>query len=965
MRNVYILLFLLVGYKSFSQLPNGSIAPDFTVTDLNGQSYNLYSKMGSNKAACLHFAATWCAYCWGVHQDHIYADLYNNFPSEVTVLFLEADFATNTPCLYGPNNCNKSTQGNWVEGSPFQMCDLSASNGPNVKDNFGVTYYPTLFAISPDKRIWEVKTRTYDSFVSWLTKSFKLSATATVSHCNCGDNGKIELDVKEGYGNLSYKWSNGATTKDLNLIAAGTYSVTISDENTFFKKFGPWTIQAAPKKVDVSKLEISHVQCYNESNGKIDLDVSYGTPPYQYNWSNGSSTEDLNSLKAGIYNLTITDIVGCSRTKSYTVQQPNDLFLSTSGTKDECEQHNGSILAKANGGVAPYVYDIGNGPQTASLFSNLSGAKDYTVTVTDNNACTEISKVSIEQTKKPKAEAGDSIALDCKQDSLALNANASSRGVNFNYLWTNADNKPIRNKESLIPYIFEPGIYNLKVLDLINGCISEDSVYILNNRIYPDISVKGDLVLNCKTNSIELSGMSRSDSIRIHWNKLEDSLFYKSESKISVSSPGTYIFNVLDTTNSCFSRDTLSIISDQKIPEVITELKQELSCKILETTIDAGASSQGPEFEFVWITADGNILRGENTLQPLINKAGNYLLQIKNTRNFCSNEKSTTVHQKSIPIAGFSQSILDHTVFFINESSGFPDTYKWTFGDGSVSDIQNPIHVYPDYGEYTVCLEIENDCGTNLFCRKINLGVSGLLTIRSFDIQNIKCYGDSTGSISISMEGGSPPYNYLWNTFQTTKDLTNVPAGTYSVKITDQLNNTVEKEFIIHQAEELKIDKIEITHATSGQATGSIHLELTGGTAPFQYNWSNGMLVNPISLLDPGEYITTITDANACVKQIGPFVLKELTALNYTDEIKQFSCTPNPANGKGSIHLDLKNAQYLQLNLLNLFGQSIWNRKLTAKHLTIELETSELPKGLYFVELHVAQTKKTIKWLLL
>lgn len=98
------------------------------------------------------------------------------------------------------------------------------------------------------------------------------------------------------------------------------------------------------------------------------------------------------------------------------------------------------------------------------------------------------------------------------------------------------------------------------------------------------------------------------------------------------------------------------------------------------------------------------------------------------------------------------------------------------------------------------------------------------------------------------MEGGSPPYNYLWNTFQTTKDLTNVPAGTYSVKITDQLNNTVEKEFIIHQAEELKIDKIEITHATSGQATGSIHLELTGGTAPFQYNWSNGMLGNPISL---------------------------------------------------------------------------------------------------------------------
>ena len=308
---------------------------------------------------------------------------------------------------------------------------------------------------------------------------------------------------------------------------------------------------------------------------------------------------------------------------------------------------------------------------------------------------------------------------------------------------------------------------------------------------------------------------------------------------------------------------------------------------------------------------------------------------------------------------------MDHTVFFKNESSGFPDTYKWIFGDGSFSDIQNPIHVFPDYGEYTVCLEIENDCGTNRLCRKINLGVSGILTIHSFDLQNVLCYGESTGSISLSIEGGTPPYNYLWNTLQTTKDLTNVPAGTYSVKITDQLNNTVEREFIIHQAEELKVDKVEITHTTSGQARGSIYLELSGGTAPFLYSWSNGMLGNPINQLDPGDYVTTITDANACVKQMGPFVVNELTgSTNQTNEIQQFVCSPNPVNGKGFIQIDLLNEQSLHLNLLNLFGQTLWNKKLTAKHISIELETVELPKGLYFVELQVAHSKKTIIWLL-
>lgn len=553
MRNVSLLLFLLIGFNSFSQLPNGSIAPDFTVTDLDGQSYSLYSKMGSNKAACLHFAATWCAYCWGVHQDHIYADLYNNFPTEATVLFLEADFTTNTPCLYGPANCNKTTQGNWVEGSPFQMCDLSPTNGANVKDNYGVTYYPTLFAISPDKRVWEVKTRTYDSFVSWLTKSFKLSATAVVSHANCGDNGKIELQVNEGYGNLSYKWSNGATTKDLNLIGAGTYSVTITDENTYFKKFGPWTVNPAPKRVDVSKFTIDHVLCFNESNGNINLDVSFGTPPYQYNWSNGSNTKDLNSLKAGVYNLTITDQVGCSRTKSYTVQQPNDLFLSANATKDTCESATGSILAKANGGVAPYLFDLGFGSQFNNLFSNLTGGKEYNLVVTDFNLCTERLKINIDITKKPIAEAGLQQDLDCHLDSLILNGNQSSKGPNFNYLWSTSNNKRIRNKESLIPYIFEPGIYYLKVLDGITGCYAEDSVNIINKRIYPDISTQGELILNCKTNAIELIGMSRSDSIRFYWNKFEDSLFYENNLKISITSAGNYIFNVLDTSNSCIS----------------------------------------------------------------------------------------------------------------------------------------------------------------------------------------------------------------------------------------------------------------------------------------------------------------------------------------------------------------------------------------------------------------------------
>ena len=132
---------------SWAQLPDGSMAPDFTLTDINGQSHNLYSYLDQGKTVILDFSATWCGPCWDLHQQDILKDLYNAFGPEGTdnlmVFKLECDPSTGLNELNGVGN----TLGDWITGTPYPILDGQAAY--NVSNTYQVPGYPTWYTVCP------------------------------------------------------------------------------------------------------------------------------------------------------------------------------------------------------------------------------------------------------------------------------------------------------------------------------------------------------------------------------------------------------------------------------------------------------------------------------------------------------------------------------------------------------------------------------------------------------------------------------------------------------------------------------------------------------------------------------------------------------------------------------------------------------------------------------------------------
>ena len=158
MKKILLLLsFMLAGTSlAWAQIPNGSTAPNFTVTDVDGNVYTLYNLLDQGKTVYLDVFATWCVPCWNYHQTNALKDIWNQYgppgTDEAFVISIEGDASTSVNCIWDDPGCVGGTVGDWTAGTPYPIADYS-----NIMSLYQVTYYPTIFMICPaDKKVYEV-----------------------------------------------------------------------------------------------------------------------------------------------------------------------------------------------------------------------------------------------------------------------------------------------------------------------------------------------------------------------------------------------------------------------------------------------------------------------------------------------------------------------------------------------------------------------------------------------------------------------------------------------------------------------------------------------------------------------------------------------------------------------------------------------------------------------------------------
>lgn len=221
-----------------------------------------------------------------------------------------------------------------------------------------------------------------------LNPSSKTDAT-----CNGKADGTATVNPFGGNAPYTYLWSNGQTTQTATGLAAGTYTVVVTDYtlNTIVDT----VIVGEPTVLGVTSDVITNITCFGLNNGAITILVTGGTAPYTYKWSNGANTAGVSSLLAGTYSVEVTDANGCKVSNSFTVTQPSALTVAIGTLQNvSCNgSANGSVTMNVTGGTAPYTYSWTTGQSGTSL-SGLSGGS-YTFTATDANNCTVTQTVTV------------------------------------------------------------------------------------------------------------------------------------------------------------------------------------------------------------------------------------------------------------------------------------------------------------------------------------------------------------------------------------------------------------------------------------------------------------------------------------------------------------------------------------------------------------------------------------------
>ena len=692
-----------------------------------------------------------------------------------------------------------------------------------------------------------------------------ITTTPTNLTCNGDGTGDIDATVTGGTTNYTYSWSNSATTQDLTDVAAGTYTLTVTDANGCTETASETITQ--PDALAIT-LTPTNPTCNGGTNGSITSTVTGGTTAYSYSWDDPSTQTTANAigLVAGTYTLTVTDASGCTETASATLTQPTAISVTVTGTDPSCNGVcDGTASTSASGGTGTLTYAWDNGAGNNANASSLCGGTTYTVTVTDDNGCTQTGSFTpTEPTAISLSTSGNDASCngDCDGDATATASGGTGTLV---YSWDDPSFQSTATATALCA-----GTFNVTVTDD-NGCSETDSYTIGEPAVITLTGSSSDATCGNANGSATVSASGGAGSFTYLW---DDPATQTTATATGLNS-GAYDVTVTDA-NGC--TETLTVnVSDSGGPTASITASTNLTCNGAGNG-DATVTAAGGTSPYTYLWNDGG---AQTTATATGLAAGNYSVTVTDNIG-CTTSASITITQPTVLNASITASSNidcdgDDDGTATVSASGGTTAYTYLWDDPAAQTTATATGL--DAGTYNVTVTDANGCTATT---SVTITEPDPLVITTTPT-NLTCNGDGTGDIDATVTGGTTNYTYSWSNSATTQDLTDVAAGTYTLTVTDANGCTETASETITQPDALAITLTPTNPTCNGGTNGSITSTVTGGTTAYSYSWddpSTQTTANAIGLV-AGTYTLTVTDASGCTETASA-TLTQPTAISVT-----------------------------------------------------------------------------------
>lgn len=666
----------------------------------------------------------------------------------------------------------------------------------------------------------------------------QISDVSTPAVCGM-NNGTTDITATGGTPGYTYLWSNTSTEEDPDDFASGNYTVTVTDVNGCT---GTHDISVVPPNGPMLSVTETHASCFGFSNGAVDLTIMGGAGPFTYAWDFGPITEDIADLPAGNYTVVVMDTDGCTYSKSALIEEPDVIVVTGNATDETCNLSNGTITTSVSGGTGPYTYMW---TPSGSTMANPAGlaAVDHTVVVTDANGCTGTEIITVDA---PNQLGGTitptNVSCDGGSDG-SITANVNGGNGPYTYSWT--PNVSSDDTASDLPV----GNYEIEVTDA-DGCIFTLSEILTAPPALAVTSSSTEATCGETNGSITLTVTGGVAGYEYEWTPTQGDI--PDPTNLGA---GTYSCIITDA-NGC----TIEISENVDTPDMLSVTANGTDAACFDEasgSATAMASGGTGPFTYLWLPINDT----DQNQTDLA--AGNYTVVLTDEATGCTVSAPVSIGQPTeIMITSTTTDALcgeDNGTADVTASGGTsPYTYEWSTG----STDEDPTD-FPAGGHVLVVTDANGCTGTE----SISIGSPNqpAVTVTEF---GTSCNGDSDGGANLTVSGGIPPFTYLWSNGSTDQNLSGVPAGDYTVEITDGAGcpTTTTEQALITEPPVLTADALGQTDVScNGDNDGDASLNIAGGTMPYTYLWTpSGETTADPQFLVAGTNTLLVTDANGC-----------------------------------------------------------------------------------------------------